>query len=828
MKKILALVMALCMLLGCTAMAETEAADTYTYNTYLTAFPTNWNPHQYQTATDGEILDWIASSLFTFDYNETYDSYAQAPVMAAAEPVDVSADYVGEQWGIAEGETGRAWKMILRDNLKWQDGTPITAQTYVDSVMLQLNPKAQNYRADSLYSGGFSMVGAEAYVKGGTYGYAPMISSAYLPEEYVTAEQLVAGEDGAYDVEGKGDVYVNITKGTSWSSNSLKTYHGAASYTACFVKDGVDLYTTVLEPNANADGWVPVTAEVVDALEYITAQLHGHADAAAYEAAAGAYAHQEWQEFCSYGANYPAMDFETVGIKALSDTEVVFILNRPLEGFYLKYYVDTTLVHPELYKACESYDEVTGVYTNTYGTSVETTMSYGPYLLESFQLDKEFVLAKNPNWFGWELPEYEGLYQTTHIRYIKVENTATAMEMFLAGQLDSVGLNADYIREYINSDYCYFSEGASVFAMVFNPDMDALVANQAAAGANINKTMLTVKEFRMAMALGMDRAAFILATSPAGVPAFALYGDLIIADPETGTTYRSTDAAKSTIVEFWGVKDEIGEGKLYATIDDAIDSITGYSPELAKEYLNKAYDVAIAEGLMDEDDVVEIIIGLPSTSTTYLNGYDFIVNNYTELAVGTKMEGKITFKKDDTVGNGFADSLRNNQTDMLFYVGWSGSAFDPYNLFQVYVDPSYQYDPAWDSTQAQVTIELDGVEYTTDAKSWMYIMNGDEREVTLADGTKQMLALPYSTDPVEAAKRMTALGVMEGVILQNYNYIPLAGDASANLKGMQIEYFMEDEVYPLGRGGVKYMTYNYTDAEWDAFVTEQGGILNYK
>ena len=29
-------------------------------------------------------------------------------------------------------------------------------------------------------------------------------------------------------------------------------------------------------------------------------------------------------------------------------------------------------------------------------------------------------------------------------------------------------------------------------------------------------------------------------------------------------------------------------------------------------------------------------------------------------------------------------------------------------------------------------------------------------------------------------------------------------------------------------GGMKYMTYNYTDAEWDAFVAEQGGVLNYK
>ena len=29
------------------------------------------------------------------------------------------------------------------------------------------------------------------------------------------------------------------------------------------------------------------------------------------------------------------------------------------------------------------------------------------------------------------------------------------------------------------------------------------------------------------------------------------------------------------------------------------------------------------------------------------------------------------------------------------------------------------------------------------------------------------------------------------------------------------------------RGGIQYLTYNYSDAEWDQFVSEQGGTLNY-
>ncbi|MBR2350402.1 MAG: ABC transporter ATP-binding protein, partial [Clostridia bacterium] len=41
-----------------------------TYNTYLSTFPTVWNNHTYQTATDGEILGYTEPGFYTFDYNE--------------------------------------------------------------------------------------------------------------------------------------------------------------------------------------------------------------------------------------------------------------------------------------------------------------------------------------------------------------------------------------------------------------------------------------------------------------------------------------------------------------------------------------------------------------------------------------------------------------------------------------------------------------------------------------------------------------------------------------------------------------------------------------
>ena len=83
---------------------------------------------------------------------------------------------------------------------------------------------------------------------------------------------------------------------------------------------------------------------------------------------------------------------------------------------------------------------------------------------------------------------------------------------------------------------------------------------------------------------------------------------------------------------FWGLSDDIGEGLMYETVDEAVDSITGYNLEMAQERFNEAYDEAIAAGLMDEDDVVEIKIGLPNSESTFYNkGNEFLVNCYTCL-----------------------------------------------------------------------------------------------------------------------------------------------------------------------------------------------------
>lgn len=781
------------------APTEPTEPTTYTMNSAWSVFPASWNPHTYEENTSGEMLGYIEDGFWTFDYNEDMTGFEFVPAMCVDEnPIDITSEYVG-QYGIEEGDEGLVYKINLRDDLYWETGEKITADQFVESAKRLLNPAANNYRADSFYTGDVVVYNAENYLKQGGASFADDASIEFA--------NLVKGEDGTYTTADGDPVFVAVDAPIAHfdGENSLADYVNAYGDELFDVSRWEELAALV-----NEDGMVALTD---DTYEMLKTTITGN---------------PEWEEdetsLCNYMVYFhvfPEMDFSEVGIFALSDTELVYVLTAPMKGFYLKYGLPATLVHLETYDNCLTVDE-NGIYTSTYGTSVETTKSYGPYKLIEFQTDKFIKFEKNEYWYGHE----PGVYQTTHVEIQQVGEASTRLEMFLAGQLDSYGLSADDFATYGLSDYRYDQKSPSTFGMVFNPNLDALKIQQEKSGNNINKTIITLIEFRQAMCFGMDRAAFTAATDPAGVVSFGLFSDQHIVNPETGVGYRNTPEGDQVLVDFWGLSDDIGEGKLYADNAEAVDGLTGYNPEQAKALFDAAYDKAIAEGLMDGDDVVEICIGMPvADNVFYNNGYNFIVNNYTELVKGTKMEGKLTFTRNDNLGQNYSTALQNNEVEMLFGVGWSGMAMNPYGLIMAYMTQRYQYDSHTDYTKIDLTVNLNGVDYTATVNDWYEIINGFAHTLTAADGSTITYVCGSMDELPE--ERLQILAAIEGAVLLNYNFIPLNGDSSALLKGQQIEYYSDEYNMMMGFGGLKYNTYNYTDAEWNAYVASQNGELDY-
>lgn len=931
---VLALVLtlsAVCVLAACQPKSWLDDTTKYTYRMGPSDLPTSWNSHTYQSNSATYVLDYTSDALYTFDYkdiNNPVAGYTIVPSMASADPVDVTSEYAS-RFGYTETEN-KAYRISLKKTLKFDNGDKITAHTFEQSMKLLLDPDAANFRADNVYaSGNLKILGAENYVKQGTYDYSEFVSENMGNEEYIDPADFVAGTNGVLQYEGK-DAAVNIYDGGNWGSNGLADYAGAGYFATGYVMDETTgrakVFSTTgewiltrslkldetledylyydlegnqlqqryvndagtawvyldkdgniveewagckvkyispsydpLEEAADEDGYVKLTADLLQNLQDCIAILHGQDDVEAYAAACEAasnfvgadgdvnYAYVEWEEMGCWGIDFQSFDWSGVGFFAEDNYNLVIVLKNPMEdNFYLRYELctDFFLVHPETYEAC--IDMSTGVYTNSYGTSVDKFVGYGPYKLETYIADSKMELVRNTNWHGYYEEDKEGQYQTTNILYTVVKDDATRLEMFLKGELEGYSLQAKDMKDYISSDYLYYTEGESTWYMAMNPDHDTLKTNQetatpVTAGNKVIKTILDIQEFRQALSYSLDRSAFNLVLSPTSGVAKGLISSVIIADPDNGIAYRETDEAKDALLNFWGLADQWGEGKKYATRDEAIASITGHDPEGAKVLFDAAYDKAVADGLFEEAGInpetdnweFQIMIGMPSKSANfYTEGSQYLQTNWTNAVKGTKFEGHLTFKESQELGSSsFGDYLRDGDVDLLFGVGYSGSKFDPYSLMTVYAG-SLQYDAFTDMNTIYLDIELGGKTLRASVYAWISeCLQGDEitAQVIGSDGepTGDTVKMTAGASD-DASVRLKIMAACETKILSLSNIIPMQTDSTASLRCMRLKYKTEEYILGLGRGGVQYYTYAMDDATWTNYVKEQGGTLNYK
>ena len=845
-KKLFALLVALTMVLSValTAIAEeaeeefvleelTGVAGQYTYRTSVSTMPSGWNPHTYQTADDSVPLDYTTSSLYAIIFNdanhpvegkETFDGYTIVPEMAAEMPVDVTEEVKAShpQFNIPESATtGYAWRVKLREDLKWEDGTPIKAEDFVESLKRVLDPAKLNYRAADYYTGSYVVVNAINYGLAG--------SDSYLDNgiEGVQIADMTKNDDGQYMV-GDKLVYIAVNYGIDWTGgNTLKDYvdaYGEAYF-------GLETWEDLLAVT-NESGVAPATDDNLALLSGVTTT------------------NENWGETDDDLFNYLLIvdkhydeeyDFSNVGLYASDEYELTFVYPNALEGFYLTTYAMSTtyLVKTDLYDACLTETETASgsVWTSTYGTSIDTWSSYGPYKISSFQADKSMHFVKNENWFGWNdenkyyVDPTDGetyqMYQTTDvdIQYIKEANTRR--QMFLAGQLMTYGLQSEDFSQYRNSEYYYVTPAETNFFLLFNGFESVINDREASADFDTATTDLQVQmleSFRRACAVSIDRELMAATVSPQRSGGYAFLGNTYIYDPETCAYYRDTDQAKDALIDFYSIDLADYNGDK----DAAVAAITGYDPVTAAELFQKAYEEALelgyitdADGDGKSDQTVTMVYAMSSEmSEFYEKTLGFLNNSLNGAAAGTGFEGKIAITPSAPVGNAWSDNLRNGIMDTQL-AGWSGSTLDPFGMADTWTDPNRAYWGNWfDANKYDLTIGIDGTDLTMSARDWALCLNGTMKTV---DGVDYNFG--YGQTSVE--NRLTILATIERFMLTAYNCVPIMQDGGGSLLSQQVYYVVEEYNPMLSRGGIAYLKYNYDDAEWAEFVSSQGGILQY-
>lgn len=765
------------------------AGKEYTYHAYSTALADNWNPHTWETNSDDNMRRYFKTMLVDSTIKDSEAGEYQLIWEGATSIEDVTADHQDDldKYGcnLPEGKTsaditeGYVYEIKLNPELCWEDGTPINADTFVYSMQQLLNPDMLNYRANNYYDGDYAVAGGRKYYYSKTEGYYVPLTNHF--DSFAAAKEA-------------GDVFAN-----AWDLWNAQGYIDA---------DGNEV-----------PQYVNVTDETVYSADGAGNDAFSGVDLAAYGDAYPEYFYV-WENNENLGA-----DFDVVGFYKVDDYTLRYVGQEATDYnlMVIGHLGDMDVVYEPLY---ESLKDTTGdLVTTSYGTSKETTVSYGVWKLDSFQDDKQVVLTRNENWYGWEQDENGNLvsytnvpidgeirqqYQTTKV-VIDVMTDDAAKQAFLKGELDTwVPSSADLVT-YGLSDKMYKAPETYTERLFFNCGLDNLKEMDASKG-NTNSVVLSNENFRKAFSLCIDRSEWVGKTA-GFIPAYAILNNLYYYDFYNDPTskYRGTDEAMQAICNVYGV--EYGEGKAYATLEDAYNSINGYNLTEAKELMATACQELVDAGLYTAGQDIHVRVAwmkgpLDSDAEAQVS----LLQDYLNAALDGSGFGKITLEALGSITDRYGDTAKGEYA--IGYGAWGGAAFYPFTIFQVYCDPDYvaiHEAGCWDPTTETLTLNVKGEDVTMTWQEWSGCMAG--------------------TGKFAAEDFKTKLGILAGIeenYIEKYYCIPLASMSTCEMISYKVNYAAEEYNVMYGFGGLRLMTYNYDDTEWAEYVASQSGALSYE
>ncbi|MDD3123761.1 MAG: ABC transporter substrate-binding protein, partial [Candidatus Izemoplasmatales bacterium] len=492
-----------------------------------------------QAIADG--LATTAGDFSTIDESNIGALLRQNVLYGAAQfPIAVGGEFDGEDGTDQNGKYSEAisreisaytYRYTLNPDVYWEDGTHVTANDYYYTYFQYIDPVQNNYRASSYYpsadrSTGTRIVGARAYFLQGT--------------------EIGLGES---DGELAGDYgYVALTKYIGENTTAYPQYIGTWPFA------GSDTFYLSLD-DYNALGLTLGTNQAYpEGLDYgasTIAKYDFRVDVALNPYYAG-----------DAGTTWPTVSESTVGFKVIDDYTFEITYEVPISHSSSMANANFTLVNPTVYEA-----SLDAAGTNsTYGTSQTPAVSYGAYLLKSWDTNQKMVFNKNYNSI------MQLYYNYKSISFEFYPNTDSRMQAFEAGLLSSTGLNQTYYAQYLeNPNLKSFYNGYPQY-LLFNTE--AYDTQNPAVVSAIQDV-----DFRQAFFFGFNRLEYASTIYAPNVPTLLVYST-------NATQYDNDEAWYVNTPEYAQMLTDLG-----------IDQTTyGYDPVKAVELFNTAYAAWTALG----------------------------------------------------------------------------------------------------------------------------------------------------------------------------------------------------------------------------------------
>ncbi|MDD3067645.1 MAG: ABC transporter substrate-binding protein [Acholeplasmataceae bacterium] len=305
-------------------------------------------------------------------------------------------------------------------------------------------------------------------------------------------------------------------------------------------------------------------------------------------------------------------DFAEVGFKVVDDyTFTVTFFEAVSQATAVGFGNDLRLLHPEKFEASLTKDKT----KSTYGTPANPFVSYGAYIIKSWDENQKIVMNKNYDYVLKGTINYKS--QVIQI----VDNVDQRMQLFAAGQLSVAGLSQEYYAEYAENANVYKSWDGYPQYLVINT-----AASKLGEDGIVQSPMIFNVKFRQALLYGFDRKYYannVYAPNTASLLPVPLDTKSYIQDP----LYYSESPAHLAILNEFG-----------------IDPTTeGYIPDRAIALFNEAYDEWVAEG---NSGVITVTFSSDNNEFS-VNLVEYIESHYEELFGADKFNIEIVYSSPD-------------------------------------------------------------------------------------------------------------------------------------------------------------------------------------
>lgn len=187
-------------------------------------------------------------------------------------------------------------------------------------------------------------------------------------------------------------------------------------------------------------------------------------------------------------------NWEEVGVKALDDKTLEVTLEYPSTTF------EKTLAVRGLYPLRQDFVEQIG--QDKLGSSVDTMLYSGPYVITSWVLESSMELVKNDSYW-----DSANSFPTKNLHLIEVKDINTKVAMFENGEVDAIEQISSQYYDYL-SEYLYTKTGGGIMFLWYN---------QQGTSEDTAK-LLSNTNFRQALNYGFDRQATVQAVDKENNP----------------------------------------------------------------------------------------------------------------------------------------------------------------------------------------------------------------------------------------------------------------------------------------------------------------------